>query len=146
MKSFKNCKSPGINNIPEVLLKHGGQEMINAFTHICHRIWETKQWPKKWNQSLIIPIAKKGNSRQCQNYRTMSLICHAGKAMLQIIRKRLRNKAEEILSEEQTRFRPKRSTTEHIFIIRMLVEKHFQHQYGLQHNFIDFKKPLTCFA
>ena len=62
--------------------------------------------------------------------------------MLQIILNRLRNKAEEILSEEQAGFRPKRSTTEQIFNVRLLIEKHLQHQHDLYHNFIDFKKAF----
>ena len=142
VKTLKIGKSPGIDNIPAELWTHGGQSTIIALTHICQQIWETKQWPQKWTQSLIIPIPKKGNSRQCQNYRTISLICHASKVMLRIILNRLRNRAEEILSEEQAGFRPRRSTTEQIFNVRLLIEKHLQHQHNLYHNFIDFKKAF----
>ena len=142
VRSLKTGKSPGIDNIPAELWKHGGQEMIKALTYICQRIWETKQWPQKWTQSLIIPIPKKGNSRQCQNHRTISLICHASKVLLRIILNRLKSKAEEIISEEQAGFRPRRSTTEQIFNIRLLIEKHLQHQHDLYHNFIDFKKAF----
>lgn len=62
--------------------------------------------------------------------------------MLWIILNRLRNRAEEILSEEQAGFRPKRSTTEQIFNLRLLIEKHLQHQHDLYHNFIEFKKAF----
>lgn len=142
VRSLKIGKSPGIDNIPAELWKHGGHETIKVLTHICQNIWRTKQWPQKWTQSLIIPIPKKGNSRQCQNYRTISLICHASKVLLRIILNRLKSKAEEIIAEEQAGFRPKRSTTEQIFNIRLLIEKHLQHQHDLYHNFIDFKKAF----
>ena len=122
VRSLKIGKSPGIDNIPAELWKQGGQESIKVLTHICQKIWETKQWPQKWTQSLVIPIPKKGNSRQCQNYRTISLICHASKVLLRIILNRLKSKAEEVISEEQAGFRPKRSTTEQIFNIRLLME------------------------
>eukprot|EP00745_Piridium_sociabile_P015104 TRINITY_DN22265_c0_g1_i7.p2 TRINITY_DN22265_c0_g1~~TRINITY_DN22265_c0_g1_i7.p2 ORF type:complete len:126 (-),score=27.31 TRINITY_DN22265_c0_g1_i7:44-421(-) len=62
--------------------------------------------------------------------------------MLIVLLNRLKGKAEEILAEEQAGFRPKRSTTEQIFNIRLLIEKHLQHQHDLYHNFIDFKKAF----
>ena len=45
---------------------------------------------------------------------------------------------EELLSEEQAGFRPKRSRTN--LHIRMLIEKHIDHYQDLYHNFIDYKK------
>ena len=140
--ALKCGKSPGVDNIPAELLKYGGPELIKTLTSICQRIWETKQWPKDWSQSLIIPLPKKGNLRLCQNYRTISLISHPSKVMLWVLLNRLKGKAEEILAEEQAGFRPKRSTTEQIFNIRLLIENHLQHQRDLYHNFIDLKKAF----
>ena len=92
------------------------------------------------DQSLIIPLPKKGNLRQCKNYRTISLISHTSKVMLRVILNRLKNQAEEHLAEEQAGFRAGRSTVEQIFNCRLLIEKHLQQQKALFHNFIDFKK------
>ena len=142
VKKMKNGKSPGVDNIPGELIKNGGKAMIDALTVICQRIWTTKEWPNKWTQSIMIPLPKKGNLKKCQNYRTISLISHASKVMLRIIMNRLKTKAEEILSEEQAGFRPGRSTVEQIFNIRILIEKHRDHQESIYHNFIDFKKAF----
>ena len=102
----KTQKSPGVDNVPAELIKHGGEAMIDAFLIICQHIWETKTWPEEWTKSLIIMIQKKGNLRCCNNYRTISLISHPSKIMLRIILNRLKGKAEELLSEEQADFRP----------------------------------------
>ena len=134
--------SPGVDNIPAELLKNGGDEIVSALTTLCQQIWEQKKWPKEWTQSLVIPLPKKGNLRKCENYRTISLISHPSKIMLRIILNRLKTKAEELLSEEQAGFRPRRSTVEQIFSCRVLMEKHLQHQKDLYHNFIDFKKAF----
>ena len=142
IRSLKRDKSPGIDNIPAELLKHGGVAVTETLTKICQKIWEHKKWPKEWTQSLIIPLPKKGNIKQCQNYRTISLISHPSKVMLKIILNRLKPVAEELLSEEQAGFRPGRSTIEQIFNCRLLIEKHLQHQRELHHNFIDFKKAF----
>lgn len=141
VKSLKIGKSPGIDNILAELWKHYNSIDTHMPKDIGYQAVASKMDTIHF-QSLIIPIPKKGNSRQCQNYRTISLICHASKVMLRIILNRLRNRAEEILSEEQAGFRPKRSTTEQIFNLRLLIEKHLQHQHDLYHNFIDFKKAF----
>jgi hypothetical protein len=139
---LKDGKSPGVDNIPAEILKHGGPVIIDALTVVCQKIWTTGQWPKDWTKSLIIPLPKKGNTRLCQNYRTISLICHPSKVMLRVILNRLVHQAEQILEEEQAGFRAQRSTTEQIFNLRLLVEKHLEHQKELYHNFIDFKKAF----
>ena len=142
IRRLQEGKSPGADNIPAELLKHGGKATTSYVTAICRKIWETKQWPTEWTRSLIIPLPKKGNLRQCSNYRTISLISHTSKIMLRIILNRLKNEAEQHLAEEQAGFRPGRSTVEQIFNCRILMEKHLQHQRDLCHNFIDFKKAF----
>ena len=137
---LKEGKSPGIDNIPGELLKYGGDAIVNVFTELCQSSWSKKEWPKQWTESLIVPIPKKGNLRKCENYRTLSLICHSSKILLRIILNRLTSQAEEILSEEKAGFRKGRSTTEQIFNYRNLIEKHLESQKDLYHNFIDFKK------
>ena len=59
---------------------------------------------------LVILLPEKGNLKQCQNYRTVSLISNPSKIMLRIILSRLKAKAEELLAEELAGFRPGRST------------------------------------
>ena len=40
-------------------------------------------------RSVFIPISKKGNGKECSNYRTIALILHASKVMLKILQVRL---------------------------------------------------------
>jgi hypothetical protein len=142
VRSLKAGKSPGVDNVPSELLKHGGEATTAAMMALCQKIWEGKKWPKEWTQSLVIPLPKKGNLKLCQNYRTISLISHPSKVMLRIILNRLKSKAEELLADEQAGFRAGRSTVEQIFNCRVMMEKHLQHQRELFHNFIDFKKAF----
>ena len=142
VRSLKAGKSSEVDNTPSELLKNGGEATTTVLTATCQKIWETKGWPKEWTQSLIIPLPKKGNLKQCQNYRTISLISHPSKIMLQIILNRLKTKAEELLAEEQAGFRPDRSSVEQIFYGQVIIEKHLQHQRHLFGNFIDFKKAF----
>ena len=99
VKTLKEGKAAGVDNIPGELIKAGGDDMISALTNICNRIWQTGEWPTPWTQSLIITLPKKGNLQLCQNYRTISLISHPSKVMLRIILNRLKPEAENITAE-----------------------------------------------
>ena len=57
---------------------------------------------------------------ECGNYRGISLVVHAGMILLKIIVRRLSDYCERlgILPEEQSGFRPNRSTTDRMFVIR----------------------------
>ena len=89
-----------MDNIPSELLTNRRDAPTTVLTAICQKMWETKEWPKMWTQSLVVPLPKKGKLKQCQNYRTISLISHSGKIILEVILNRLKAKAEELLTEE----------------------------------------------
>ena len=55
------------------ILKDGA---VKALHSICQQIWKTQQWPWDWKRSVFIPIPKKGNAKECSNYRTIALISH----------------------------------------------------------------------
>ena len=64
-----------------MLLWPGGALVLHS---VCQQIWKTQQWPQDWKRSVFLPIPKKGNAKECSNYRTIALISHASKAMLKI--------------------------------------------------------------
>ena len=41
--------------------------------------------PQGWKRAVFIPVPKKGNAKECSNYRTLALISHASKVMLKIL-------------------------------------------------------------
>ena len=142
IKTLKCGKAAGVDNIPAELLIQGGKPVSDVLTAICNNIWESGEWPTAWTRSLIITLPKKGNLQLCQNYRTISLISHASEVMLKIILNRLRPQADKIIAEEQAGFSQGRSTIEQIFNLRILCEKHLQHQRNIYHVFIGFKKAF----
>ena len=142
VRNLKSGKAAGFDNIPAELIQNGGEGTIDILHKICNLVWKEGEWPRQWTQSLIIPLAKKGDLQKCSNYRTISLISHLSKVLLKIINNRLTSKAEEVLAEEQAGFRTGRSTVEQIANVRILGEKFRNHQLELHHNFIDFKKAF----
>ena len=68
------------------ILKHDAVKLLHS---ICQQIWKTQQWPQDWKRSVFIPIPKKGNVKECSNYRTIALISHDSKVMLKILQAKL---------------------------------------------------------
>ena len=67
----------------------GGDDAVKVLQSVCQQIWKTQQWPQDWKKSVLIPIAKKGNAKECSNYRTIAVISHASKVMLKSLQARL---------------------------------------------------------
>ena len=59
LKALSNGKSPGSDGIPIELLKEVDEEAIKVLTAICQQIWMKRVWPKRWKESVYVPIPKK---------------------------------------------------------------------------------------
>ena len=90
---------------------------------ICQQIWKTQQWPQAWKRSVFIPIPKKGNAKECSNYRTIALISHASKVKLKILQARHQQYMNRELPDVQAGFRKGRGTRDQIANIRWIMEK-----------------------
>ena len=90
---------------------------------ICQQIWKTQKWPQDWKRSVFIPIPKKGNAKECSNYRTIALISHASKVMLKILQARLQQYVNRELPDVQAGFRKGRGTRDQIANICWIIEK-----------------------
>ena len=96
------------------LFASGGQiiGVVEVLNSICEQIWKTQPWPQDWKRSVFIPIPKKGNAKECSNYRTIALISHTSKVMLKILQARLQWYVNCELPDVQTGFRKGRGTTD----------------------------------
>ena len=70
----------------------------------------------------IYSNTKQGDSRACENNRTISLIVHASKIFLKVLQKRLEQCLEREVPDEQSEFRRNRGTRDQISNLRRLVE------------------------
>ena len=78
------------DGIPAELFQVLKNDAVKALHSICQQIWKTQQWPQDRKSSVFIPIPKKGNAKECSNYRTIMLILHPSKVMLKILQARLK--------------------------------------------------------
>ena len=91
----------------------------------------------------LIPITKKGNSKECSNYHTIALISHTSKVMLKILQARLQQYVNCGLPEVQASFRKGRGTRDQIANIRW-IEKAREFQKNIYFCFIDYAKAFDC--
>ena len=82
-------KSRGGDGIPIDLFQILKDDAVKVLQSKCQQIWKNQQWPQDWKMPVFIPLPKKGNTKECSNYRTIALTSHASKVMLKIPQARL---------------------------------------------------------
>ena len=110
---------------------------------ICQQIWKTQQWPQDWKRSVVIPISKKGNAKECSNLHTIALISHASKVMLKILQARLQTYVNCELPDVQAGFRKERGMREQIAQICWIIEKGREFQKNIYFDSLTMPKTLT---
>ena len=70
--SITTNKASGSDGIPVELFQILKDKAVKVLHSICQQIWKTQQWPQDWKRSVFIPIPKKGNAKECSNYRTIA--------------------------------------------------------------------------
>ena len=107
-------KAGGGDGIPVELFQILRHDAVKVLLSICQQIWKTQQWPQDWKKLVFIPIPKKGNAKECSNYRTIALISHASKVMLKSLQARLQQYVNHELPDVQAGFRKGRGTRDQI--------------------------------
>ena len=105
LKRLSSSSSGGGDGIPVELFQILKDEPVKVLHSICQLIWKTQQWPQDWKRSAFISIPKKGNAKECSNYRTIALISHASKVTLKILQSRLQQYVNRELPDVQAGFR-----------------------------------------
>ena len=95
-------------------------------------------------RSVFIPISKKGNAKECSDYRTITLISHASKVMLKILQARLQQYMNCELPDVQSGFIKGRGTRDQIANIHWIIEKAREFQKNIYFCFIDYAKAFDC--
>ena len=119
---IKNKVSEG-DGIPVELFQILKDDAVKVVHSICQQIWKTQQWPQDWKRSIFIPIPKKGNAKECSNYRTIALISHTSKVMLKILQARLQQYVNCELLNVQIGCRKGRGTRHQIANIHWIIKK-----------------------
>ena len=111
---------------------------------VYQQILKTQQWTEDWKRSVFIPIPKKGNAKECSNYRTIAIISHTSKLMLKILQARLQQYMNRELADIRTGFGKGRGTRDQIANIRWIIAKAREFQKNIYFCFVDYAKVFDC--
>ena len=144
LESIATNKASGGDGIPVELLQILKDDAVKVLHSICKQIWKTQQWPQDWKRSVFILIPKKGNAKECSNYRTIVLTSHASKVMLKILQARLQQYVSYELPDVQAGFRKGKGTRDQIANIHWIIGKAREFYKNIYFCFIDYTKAFEC--
>ena len=114
LRSITTNKASGGDGNPVKIFQVLKDDAVKVLHAICQQIWKTQQCPQDWKRSVFIPIPKKGNAKECSNYRTIARISHARKILLKILQARLQQYVNHELPNVQAGLRKARGTRDQI--------------------------------
>ncbi|KAK3567214.1 hypothetical protein QTP86_013468 [Hemibagrus guttatus] len=136
---MKSGKAVDPDDIPVEVWKCLGEAAVEFLASLFNRVLESERMPEEWRRSVLVPIFKnKGDVQSCSNYRGIKLMSHTMKLWERVVEARLRKVVE--ICEQQYGFMPRKSTTDAIFALRILMEKYRDGQRELHCVFVDLEK------
>jgi len=133
---------------------HGDDYIINGYLIECkdflmpilHNMFNciliTGYFPISWSSAVIVPIFKKGDTNDTNNYRGISLVSNLGKLFTYVINQRLLTWSadNDIITDAQFGFQTDLSTADANFALHSIISKTLLSKQRLYCAFIDFKK------
>ena len=116
-------KASGDDGISVELYQILKDDAMKVLHSIYQQIWKTQQWPQDQKRSVLIPVPKKGNAKECSNYHTIALISHISKVMLKILQARLQKYMNSEFPDVQAGFKKGRGTRDQIANVCWIIKK-----------------------
>ena len=82
VKQMKLGKAAGLDGVPGERIRNAGPSSMRSQHTLCANIWESGEWSDIWKSQECVVIDKTGNSKECSNYRNITLISHASNILL----------------------------------------------------------------
>nr|KAG5714221.1 hypothetical protein BaRGS_018438 [Batillaria attramentaria] len=140
--TLKNGKAAGPDEIPAEAIKADTETAVNMLHSLFSKIWEKEEVPAQWKEGIVIKLPKKGDLRDCSNYRGIMLLSVPGKVLNRILLERMREAVDPMLRDQQAGFRRNRSCADQIASLRIIVEQSLEWNSPLYINFIDYEKAF----
>ena len=94
VKKLKANRAAGPGEIPPEALKADTITTSKALHALFKKIWTSEEMPKDWKYGHLIKLPKKGNLKECSNWRGITLFSVPGKVFSRILLERIRTEVE----------------------------------------------------
>jgi endonuclease/exonuclease/phosphatase family metal-dependent hydrolase len=142
LKYMNHGKAPGPDGVVTEILQQGGSVLWKKLAALFSKCLTTKTVPEEWNNGFIILLHKKGDIKDINNYRPISLLSHTGKLFSKIVLRRIEATLDISQPREQAGFRKGYSTTDHLQVITQVIEKTNEYEIPLCLGFVDYEKAF----
>ena len=142
IRTLKNGKAAGPDGIPAEALKADIDTATDILHNLFAKIWDEEKVPADWREGLVIKLPKKGDLRDCSNYRGIMLLSVPGKVLNRVILDCVKDAVDPQLRDQQAGFRRNRSCADQIASLRIIIEQSLEWNSPLYINFIDYEKAF----
>ena len=143
LKGKKKGRAPGWDEMRAEMVDVAGEIGARWTKRLLNTCMKQCKVPEDWRTRLIVPIWKmKGDAQDPGKYRGITLLSHIMKLLERILDKRLRERVEQELGEEQLGFRRGLGTTDGMFSLRQQVEKRLERQGHMALAYVDLEKAF----
>jgi hypothetical protein len=143
--NLKINKSSGPDLILNEMIKCCSQShLIDPLLRLFNCILESGHFPTAWRVAHMVPIHKKGDTQDVNNYRGIALSSCLSKVFISILNARLSSYLEVTnkLDGAQNGFRKDHRTSDNIYILNTLIQKHKHEKRKLYACFVDLSKAF----
>ena len=126
IKHLQDGKQPGIDGLRYAFFKNCDNNLTTYLCYLFNAILDTGIYPSQWSEAIISLLHNKGSKSDVSNYRGLSLLCTISNFFTKILNTRFMTWAERngLIDEAQGAYRKGRSTTDHIFTLHSIIQKH----------------------
>ena len=135
-------KAVGEDNVPAEFSQNVGEKGKRMIVKLINKIFQTGELPADFLANIFVPIPKTSNTTKCEEHQTISLISHACKILLYIIKNRIMTIINEHLKESQFGFREGSGTRNAIYVLRTIGQRMMQKKKKVYICFIDNPKAF----
>ena len=114
--TLRSEKAAGPDKIPAEAIKADIETAVNMLYSLFSKIWEKEKVPAQWKEGIVIKLPKKGDVRDCSNYRGIVLLSTPGKVLNMVLLKMMKEAPRPAgsLLAEQILCRPDRQPAHHL--------------------------------
>ncbi len=145
ISNLKNNKACGNDLILNEYIKASKDVLLPLWMKLFNNVLDSGKIPEDWQIGTIVPIYKgKGDVNNVDNYRGITLLSCIGKLFTSVLNNRLNVFCDlfNVIDENQAGFRKSYSTTDHIFLVKSLIDLFKFQKKRLFCAFVDYKKAF----